>query len=216
MQAHAILRLCTCVCKILRLRTCVTWSRDCTHALCNLGIAQILRLHGTHTYIHTHIHTYTHTYIHTCIHTHIHIYTYTWYTYHHSSYVSPSFSSSSLPHSLPPPTSPLSLSSLPYLPTPPSTSPSFQSSFPDDFVGYEVLYWPISTTNYSSQLPPGRSTGVTLPLNSLRIFTRYAVAVRLYCSNGTGPASPVEEFETRPERKLYQMHVYSSWIIVCL
>ena len=112
-----------------------------------------------------------------------------------------------LPLSLPFSTFPLSLSSLPYLPTPPSTSPSFQSSFPDDFVGYEVLYWPISTTNYSSQLPPRGSTAVTLPLNSLRIFTRYAVAVRLYCSNGTGPASPVEEFQTQAERKPYKIHL---------
>ena len=128
----------------------------------------------------------------------------------------------SLPVSLPPSSIPPflflslphSLSSLPYLPTPPSSSPPFpslppllQSSFPDNFIGYEVLYWPISTTNYSSRLPPGRSTGVTLPLNSLRIFTRYAVTVRLYCSNGTGPASPVEEFQTQAERKPYQIHL---------
>ena len=113
--------------------------------------------------------------------------------------------------SFPPSFPPLSIfCSLPSLPSSLSSSLlTFQSSTPANFRGYEVLYWPISTTNYSSLLPSGRSTAVTLPLNSLRIFTRYAVAVRLYCSNGTGPASPVKEFPTPVARKSYQIHVSS-------
>jgi len=82
---------------------------------------------------------------------------------------------------------------------------SWAATFPNDtnatgseVLGYEILYWPRSTTTYTVHQVSTEIGGVILkPLSS---FTKYAVVVRLYCSPGnrSGRASPITEFETSP------------------
>ena len=112
-----------------------------------------------------------------------------------------------LPLPLPP------LSSLPLPPSfsllpPPSSPPPLPLQFPNgtnatgsEVLGYEILYWPRSTTTYMVHQVPTETEGVILkPLSS---FTKYAVVVRLYCSPGnrSGRASPITEFTTSPACK---------------
>ena len=84
-----------------------------------------------------------------------------------------------------------------------------QSPIPsNDVQGYEILYWPITSTVYEEESVQGVLTEVAT-IHDLTPYTQYLVSVRLYCSeNLFGLASPTIHFITEAIGEL--------WLLNCM